>query len=35
VYLISPDNTLQIEVYDPSPERAMELALSGQVRPAE
>lgn len=32
-YFVSPDGTLQIEVYDPSPARAMTLALSGRVRP--
>lgn len=35
VYFISPENTVQVEVYDPSAKRAMELALSGQVRPAD
>lgn len=34
VYLASPDNEVQVEVYDPSPQRAMSLALSGRVRPA-
>lgn len=34
VYFASPDNSVQVEVYDPSPERALGLALSGQVRPA-
>lgn len=34
VYFVSPDNTVQVEVYDPSPKRALGLALSGQVRPA-
>lgn len=34
VYFASPDNTVQVEVYDPSPKRALSLALSGQVRPA-
>lgn len=34
VYFVSPDNSVQVEVYDPSPERAMALALSGRVRPA-
>lgn len=34
VYLVSPDNSVQVEVYDPSPRRALGLALSGQVRPA-
>jgi len=34
VYLADPDNRVQIEVYDPSPARAMRLALSGRVKPA-
>jgi hypothetical protein len=34
VYFASPDNTVQVEVYDPSPKRALSLALSGRVRPA-
>jgi hypothetical protein len=34
VYFASPDNSVQVEVYDPSPARALELALSGRVRPA-
>jgi hypothetical protein len=34
VYFASPDNSVQIEVYDPSPQRAMSLALSGLVQPA-
>ncbi len=33
VYLADSDNEVQIEVYDPSPRRAMSLALSGQVVP--
>lgn len=33
-YFASPDNSVQIEVYDPSPARALGLALSGRVRPA-
>ena len=33
VYFVSPGNKVQVEVYDPSPKRAMSLALSGQVRP--
>lgn len=33
VYFASPDGGLQIEVYDPSPARAMRLALSGKVQP--
>jgi hypothetical protein len=35
VYFVSPDNSVQVEVYDPSPKKAMSLALSGRVRPAE
>ncbi len=35
VYFASPDNSVQVEVYDPSPARALRLALSPQVRPAE
>ena len=34
VYFVSADNSVQIEVYDPSPKRAMSIALSGDVRPA-
>jgi hypothetical protein len=34
VYFVSPDNSAQIEVYDPSAKAAMNLALSGDVRPA-
>jgi len=34
VYFVDPDNTVQVEVYDPSPQRAMALALSRQVEPA-
>jgi hypothetical protein len=33
-YFVSPDNNVQVEVYDPSPKRALSLALSGRVRPA-
>jgi len=33
VYFASPDGSLQIEVYDPSPARAMNLARSGEVQP--
>ncbi|HEX2096982.1 MAG TPA: hypothetical protein VHF50_06395 [Solirubrobacterales bacterium] len=33
-YFASPDNTVQVEVYDPSPKRALRLALSSRVRPA-
>ncbi|MGN6256050.1 MAG: hypothetical protein ACTHO8_13870 [Solirubrobacterales bacterium] len=35
VYFVDPENTVQVEVYDPSPEKAMSLALSGEVGPAE
>jgi hypothetical protein len=35
VYFASPDGSVQVEVYDPSPERAMDLALSGQVQPVD
>jgi hypothetical protein len=34
VYFSSPDNSVQVEVYDPSARRAMALALSGKVEPA-
>ncbi len=35
VYFASPDNSVQVEVYDPSSgKRALSLALSGQVSPA-
>lgn len=34
VYFASPDNSVQVEVYDPSPARALRLALSPRVRPA-
>lgn len=33
VYFASPDNSVQVEVYDPSPKRAMSLAMSGEVQP--
>jgi hypothetical protein len=33
-YFASPDNTVQVEVYDPSPQRALDLALSADVEPA-
>lgn len=33
VYFVGAEKTVQVEVYDPSPRRAMRLALSGQVRP--
>jgi len=32
-YFVSPDDSVQVEVYDPSPKRALGLALSVQVRP--
>lgn len=35
VYFVDPGNTVQVEVYDPDPGRAMSLALSGDVQPAE
>ncbi len=35
VYFASPDNSVQVEVYDPSSARALRLALSPRVRPAE
>lgn len=34
VYFVSPENSVQVEVYDPAPQRAMSLALSGTVEPA-
>lgn len=33
VYFASPDNSVQVEVYDPSAKRAMSLALSGNIQP--
>ena len=33
VYFVGSDKAVQVEVYDPSPRRAMRLALSGRVRP--
>jgi hypothetical protein len=33
VYFASPDNSVQVEVYDPSAKRAMSLALSARVQP--
>jgi hypothetical protein len=33
-YFVSPDNSVQVEVYNPSPRRAMSLALSRRVQPA-
>ncbi|HEX7058826.1 MAG TPA: hypothetical protein VF176_03155 [Solirubrobacterales bacterium] len=35
VYFVSPDNSVQIEVYDPSAQEAMSLALSAEVQPAD
>lgn len=35
VYFASPDNSVQVEVYDPSYKRAMSLALSEQVQPVD
>jgi hypothetical protein len=34
VYLADPENDLQVEVYDPDPKRAFELATSGEILPA-
>jgi hypothetical protein len=34
VYFASPDNSVQVEVYDPSPRRALNLALTGRAQPA-
>ncbi len=33
VYFASPDNSVQVEVYDPSYKRAISLARSGKVQP--
>ena len=33
VYFSGPDNSVQVEVYDPSPRRAMSLTLSGRIQP--
>jgi hypothetical protein len=33
VYFVSPDNSVQVEVYDPSYKRAMQLARSNKVQP--
>jgi hypothetical protein len=33
-YFASPDDSVQVEVYDPAPNRALGLVLSGRVRPA-
>jgi hypothetical protein len=34
VYFANAEDGVQVEVYDPSPRRALRLALSGQVQPA-
>lgn len=34
-YSANPDNSVQIEVYDPSARRALAIALSGRVRPVD
>ena len=34
-YFASPDNSVQVEVYSPSPKRSLTLALSGKVKPVE
>lgn len=33
VYFASPENSVQVEVYDPSSKRALNLTLSGQISP--
>jgi hypothetical protein len=35
VYIASKDSDVQVEVYDPDPDRALEIAMSGAVRPVE
>lgn len=35
VYFNDPEGLVQVEVYDPSPKKALSLALSGKVGPAE
>ncbi len=35
VYIAFPDEDFQIEVYDPDPDRALDLAVSGQVEPVD
>ncbi|MDQ3724986.1 MAG: hypothetical protein M3335_03685 [Actinomycetota bacterium] len=35
VYFVDPENTVQVEVYDPAAGKALSLALSGTVEPAE
>jgi hypothetical protein len=34
VYFVSPENSVQVEVFDPSPKHALSLALSGKIQPA-
>ena len=35
VYIASKDSEVQVEVYDPDPDRALEIATSGAVQPVE
>jgi hypothetical protein len=35
VYFVDPEGSVQVEVYDPAPRKALSLALSGKVGPAE
>jgi hypothetical protein len=35
VYFVDPENTVQVEVYDPASGKALSLALTGEVEPAE
>lgn len=35
VYFVDPEGSVQVEVYDPSPRKALSLALAGKVGPAE
>ncbi|HEY8082420.1 MAG TPA: hypothetical protein VIE64_02535 [Solirubrobacterales bacterium] len=35
VYFVSPDNSAQVEIFDPSADVAMDLALSGDIQPAD
>lgn len=34
VFFAAPDNSVQVQIYDPSPGEAMALVVSGEVRPA-
>lgn len=34
-YFVDPEGSVQVEVYDPSPQKALSLALAGKVAPAE